>query len=86
MTRPCFNLFMLTNRYTVDGLRIDTAKNVELSFFPDFMEAAGVASIGEVLIGGVSEYAPFTKVLDSALNYPMYVCSKESLDGVLTEV
>lgn len=57
----------------VDGLRIDTVKNVESSFFPGFSDAAGIFCTGEVLDGSPGDVCPYTQVLDSALNYPVYV-------------
>jgi alpha-amylase len=38
----------LVTDHSVDGLRIDTVKNVNKDFFPGFASAAGVFTIGEV--------------------------------------
>ncbi|KAK3069317.1 hypothetical protein LTR53_012438, partial [Teratosphaeriaceae sp. CCFEE 6253] len=39
----------MVSNYSIDGLRIDTAINVEPSFFPDFVDSAGVFATGEVM-------------------------------------
>lgn len=70
----------------VDGLRIDTAKNVESSFFPGFTKAASVFCIGEVLDGAPSIVCPYNKVLDSTLNYPVYVSDSVSVLYSLTGI
>lgn len=61
------------NNLAVDGLRIDSAINVNPSFFPNFTEAAGVFAIGEVDDGAVSTTCPWQDYIGSVLNYPMYV-------------
>lgn len=38
----------LVGDYAIDGIRIDTVKHVRKDFWPDFVKAAGVFSIGEV--------------------------------------
>jgi alpha-amylase len=65
--------FILTD--IVDGIRIDTAKNVERSFFPEFAKASNVFCTGEVLDGAPSAVCPYTQELDSILNYPVCVIS-----------
>jgi hypothetical protein len=42
----------LVQTYKIDALRIDTVKHIRKDFWPGFVNAAGVASIGEVLHGG----------------------------------
>ncbi len=61
--------------WTVDGLRIDSVKNVEIDFWPGFQQAAGVYAVGEVSSGDVGYACPYSKVLDGILNYPMHVKS-----------
>lgn len=41
----------MVSNYSIDGLRIDTALNVEPEFFPDFVEASGVFATGETMHG-----------------------------------
>ncbi len=38
----------LVKDYSIDGIRIDAAKHIRKDFWPDFVKAAGVFSIGEV--------------------------------------
>ena len=44
--------------YGFDGLRIDAAKHVPETFWPDFCEAAGVFCIGEVFAQDLPFVAP----------------------------
>lgn len=44
----------LVKTYKVDALRIDTVKHIRKDFWPGFVQAAGVAVVGEVLHGGES--------------------------------
>ncbi|KAK8190444.1 glycoside hydrolase superfamily [Phyllosticta capitalensis] len=62
----------LVSNYSIDGLRIDTAKHVDKSFWPDFNTAAGVFCTGEVFDGDPAYTCPYQEVLDSVLNYPIY--------------
>ncbi|KAI0713053.1 glycoside hydrolase family 13 protein [Cerioporus squamosus] len=62
----------LVSDYSVDGVRIDTVKHVRKDFWPDFVSSAGVFTIGEVLHEDPSYLAPYTKVMDSLLDYPAW--------------
>ena len=44
----------LVQAFQIDALRVDTVKHVRKSFWPDFVRAAGVASMGEILHGSKS--------------------------------
>lgn len=57
----------------VDGLRIDTVKHVQKSFWPGFNDAAGVYSVGEIFDGDPAYTCDYQNYLDGVLNYPMYV-------------
>lgn len=46
----------MVEKIGIDALRIDTVKHVRKDFWPGFVNAAGVASIGEVLNGGASRF------------------------------
>jgi alpha-amylase len=50
----------LVQDYDVDGLRIDTVKHIRKDFWPDFSKAAGVFTLGEVLINDTSYAAQYT--------------------------
>lgn len=63
----------LTPLDTVDGLRIDTVKHVQKSFWPGYNSAAGVYCVGEVFDGDPAYTCPYQSYLDGVLNYPMYV-------------
>lgn len=38
----------LVSNYSIDGLRVDSVKHVEKSFWPNFEAASGVYNVGEV--------------------------------------
>ncbi|CAK7228807.1 hypothetical protein SBRCBS47491_007032 [Sporothrix bragantina] len=62
----------LVKTYSIDGLRIDTVKHVQSSFWPGYNDAAGVYCVGEVLDGDPAYTCPYQDVLDGVLNYPLY--------------
>jgi len=64
----------LVQEYSIDGLRIDAAKHVNIPFWPQFSKAAGVFCIGEVFNPDVPSTAQYQgpQALDSVLQYPMY--------------
>lgn len=62
----------LVSTFGVDGLRIDTVKHVQKSFWSGFKSAAGVFSIGEVFDGDASYTCAYQEQLDGLLNYPLY--------------
>lgn len=60
-----------TDTTLVDGLRVDTVKHVQKSFWPGYNKAAGVYCIGEVFDGDAHYTCPYQEVMDGLLNYPM---------------
>ena len=50
----------LVHGYGADGLRIDTVKHVRKDFWPDFAKAAGVFTIGEVLVNDTAYASQYT--------------------------
>lgn len=62
----------LVAEYSFDGVRIDTVKHIEKDFWPDFSEAAGVFSIGEVAGGNVRYLAGYDGLMDGYFDYPTY--------------
>ncbi|KAF5001485.1 hypothetical protein FDECE_10923 [Fusarium decemcellulare] len=62
----------LVQEFGFDGLRIDTVKHVEKSFWPDFVSAAGVYSIGEVFDGNPDYLAGYSGTMPGLLNYAIY--------------
>lgn len=57
----------------VDGLRIDTVKHVQKSFWPGYNKAAGVYCIGEVFDGDPAYACDYQNYVNGILNYPMSV-------------
>ena len=57
----------------MDGLRIDSALNVDPAFFDDFVPESGVFATGEVMDGLTSTACTYQSAIGSVLNYPMYV-------------
>ncbi|KAI9742872.1 MAG: hypothetical protein M1818_003601 [Claussenomyces sp. TS43310] len=62
----------LVANYTIDGLRIDSAREVDTAFFPPFETAAGVYLIGEVDDGDPNVVCPYQNYMSGVLNYPTY--------------
>ncbi|KAI4238033.1 MAG: hypothetical protein LQ349_001415, partial [Xanthoria aureola] len=62
----------LVSVFGVDGLRIDTVRHVEKSFWSDFNAAAGVYTLGEVFDGDITYTCPYQEQLHGLLNYPLY--------------
>ena len=69
----------LISTYAIDGLRIDSVKNVEMSFWPSFQSAAGIYAVGEVSDGRIDHACPYQApsssnggALDGILNYPLF--------------
>ncbi|KAL8659980.1 MAG: hypothetical protein Q9226_000143 [Calogaya cf. arnoldii] len=62
----------LVSVFGIDGLRIDTVKHVEKSFWSNFRSAAEVYTLGEVFDGDVAYTCPYQEQLDGVLNYPLY--------------
>ncbi|KAL4880730.1 glycoside hydrolase superfamily [Aspergillus karnatakaensis] len=64
--------------YSVDGLRIDTVKHVEKDFWPGYVEAAGVYSVGEIFDGDPAYTCDYQNYMDGVLNYPVYYPLREA--------
>ena len=63
----------LVSNYSIDGLRIDTVRNVNPTFFPDFVSASSVYALGEIFDSSPSVVCPYQKTsLPGVLNYPLY--------------
>lgn len=63
----------LTATYGFEAIRIDTVKHIRKDFWPDFVSAAGVFAVGEVLDGDVAYVAAYqAQSMDSVFNYPVY--------------
>lgn len=66
----------LISEYNIDGLRLDTACEVEKSFWDELSQAAGTYIVGEVFSGNVPYVADYQNHLPGLLNYPMYFTFK----------
>lgn len=65
----------LVSNYSIDGIRVDTAQNIEESFFPSFGKAAGVFALGEVASYYTQYACNYQKYMDGILGYPAYYTS-----------
>ncbi|KAF1951570.1 alpha-amylase [Byssothecium circinans] len=62
----------LVSNYSIDGLRIDTAKHVHKPFWSSFQSAAGIFAIGEVVARDPEYCCDYQQYLESIINYPAY--------------
>ncbi|KAF2279782.1 glycoside hydrolase [Westerdykella ornata] len=62
----------LVKEFQFDGFRLDTVKHVEKDFFPGFVSAAGVYTIGEVFDGNPSYLAGYASLMPGLLDYAVY--------------
>ncbi|PSS09146.1 glycoside hydrolase family 13 protein [Amorphotheca resinae ATCC 22711] len=62
----------LVSNYSIDGLRVDSAQQVDTAFFPPFQSAAGVYIVGEVFNGDPTYVCPYQQYMSGVLNYPIY--------------
>ncbi|KAJ5937057.1 hypothetical protein N7466_003507 [Penicillium verhagenii] len=79
----------LVANYSIDGLRIDTVKHVQQSFWSDYNDAAGVYCVGEVDDGDPAYTCPYQDYLDGVLNYPVYyqlLYAFESSSGSISDL
>ncbi|KAJ5449451.1 glycoside hydrolase superfamily [Penicillium daleae] len=79
----------LVSNYSIDGLRIDTVKHVQKSFWPGYNSAAGVYCVGEVFDGDPAYTCPYQSYLDGVLNYPVYyqlLYAFESTSGSISDL
>ncbi|KAL0938872.1 alpha-amylase [Colletotrichum truncatum] len=72
--RKVFNAWIhrMVRRYGFDGLRLDSAKHVEKSFWPGFEASAGVFAIGEVFHGDPAYVVPYQDFMSGVMNLPVY--------------
>ncbi|KZL86507.1 alpha amylase [Colletotrichum incanum] len=64
----------LVAKYSIDGLRVDTALEIEPEFWTDggFREAAGVFLLAEVSHEDLNVLAPYQEVFDGFMDYSAY--------------
>jgi alpha-amylase len=71
----------MVSKYKIDGLRIDSAKHQEKSFWPGFEAAAGVYMAGEVLNGDPAYVAPYQSYMSGLLNYPLFYWATQAFQS-----
>lgn len=79
----------LVSTYKIDGLRIDSAKHQETSFWPTFSGNSTVYMVGEVYEGDPDAFLPFLSVFPGLLNYPVWYWLQrafESTSATMTEL
>lgn len=76
----------LVANYSIDGLRVDSALEVDPAFFPGFQSAAGVYIVGEVDNGDPDIVCPYQDVMSGVLNYPALVIRPEHLPVLLKPI
>nr|ADQ44918.1 alpha-amylase [Schwanniomyces occidentalis] len=58
--------------YSIDGLRIDSAKHVDTASLTKFEDASGVYNLGEVYQGDPTYTCPYQNYMKGVTNYPLY--------------
>ncbi|KAL2128834.1 hypothetical protein VTI74DRAFT_8580 [Chaetomium olivicolor] len=62
----------MVSKYSIDGLRVDSAKHVEKPFWSGFSSAAGVYLLGEVFHGDPLYVTTYQPAFDGLIDYPSY--------------
>ncbi|KXT05837.1 hypothetical protein AC578_1103 [Pseudocercospora eumusae] len=62
----------LVANYSIDGLRLDSAMQVNQAFWPGFIKASGGYAVGEVLDGNPNTFCAWQNYMPGALNYPNF--------------
>ncbi|GAB7350076.1 hypothetical protein MBLNU459_g0743t2 [Dothideomycetes sp. NU459] len=71
----------LVANYSIDGLRIDSALNINTGFWSGFGTAAGVFMTGEVYEGDPNYLCPYQRYMGSVLNYPIYFAATSAFSS-----
>lgn len=67
--------------YSIDGIRLDSALEVNYDFTPSFENASGVYLIGEVFNGDPAVVTPYQQYMSGLMNYPAYYWIKEAFQS-----
>lgn len=62
----------VVSTYGIDGIRLDSAYELNYNFTPGFEDAAGVYLVGEVDNGDPAVVTPYQQYMSGILNYPAY--------------
>ncbi|KAG8892335.1 hypothetical protein FRB99_002796, partial [Tulasnella sp. 403] len=76
----------LVQTYSIDGLRLDTAKHVRQSFWPDFLKSAGVFAVAEILDPRANYTGAYTNYIDTVFNYPQWWYLKYAFANVTGDI
>lgn len=68
-------------KYSIDGIRIDTIPEVHKDFWSEYIQSAGVYSVGEVFNGDPNYVSGYQGYVDGTLNYPMYYHLKDAFQN-----
>ena len=72
----------LVINYSVDAVRLDSARAIKQSFWPDFVDSAGVYNTGEIFDANVTYVASFQSNASlNPLNYPTYLALIPAFNG-----
>lgn len=77
------------DKYQVDGLRLDSAKAIEPSFWPDFLGNVGVFAMAEYFDGDPKVFPSLLDSFPGAMNYPVFFWLQRALgriNGDFTEL
>ncbi|OJJ50598.1 hypothetical protein ASPZODRAFT_148084 [Penicilliopsis zonata CBS 506.65] len=62
----------LVSTYSIDGIRLDGAKQIEFGFFKDFIQSAGVYTMAEVDDNDANLTCSYQSYTGGLENYPLY--------------
>lgn len=62
----------LVSNYSIDGIRVDGAKQISYDFFQGFVDAAGVYPLGEIDDGDAAFTCNYQQYTEGLENYPVY--------------
>ncbi|KAF2858248.1 glycoside hydrolase family 13 protein [Piedraia hortae CBS 480.64] len=74
------------SKYNIDGLRIDSAMEVNKDFYPSFVSSSGVYAVGEVYHGSPAVICPYQDVMPGILNYASYFWIKNLFSSTTTSL
>lgn len=68
-----------SERYNIDGMRLDKANNIRTDFWPPLIANASVFSMGNVFTNDTDYAAGYTGVMDGVFDYPLYYKAQDAL-------
>ncbi|KAH7413339.1 alpha-amylase [Cadophora sp. MPI-SDFR-AT-0126] len=71
----------LVAKYGIDGLRLDSAQQVDNAFLDPFETAAGVYVVGEVFNGDPNYVCPYQNDVSGMMNYPAYFWIRQAFES-----